>query len=167
MIAAIACFPARQQTARPMAGCGSEPTVVGRTPAGIVVQVPTVSIGILEGAGTTLTDHRSFAVRRIEARPPQGLTSFGSLNQNSLRQGIPIMSTGPRGLHRLLKRAARAPRRRAGRTHARAGPARDTRRRAPAGLRVARLPARSRGGHHARRDDLKPQAWRPDRRGIT
>jgi hypothetical protein len=55
MIAAIAGFLARRQTARPMAGCGSERTVVGRTPAAIVVQVPAVSIGRMEGAGTTLT----------------------------------------------------------------------------------------------------------------
>jgi transposase InsO family protein len=52
-------------------------------------------------------------------------------------------------------------------TNARAGPARGTRRRAPAGLRAARQPARGRGRHHARRDDLKPQAQRPDCRGIT
>jgi hypothetical protein len=55
MIAAIAGFLARRQTARPMAGCGSERTVVGRTPAAIAVQVPAVSIGRMEGAGTTLT----------------------------------------------------------------------------------------------------------------
>jgi hypothetical protein len=55
MIAAIAGFLARQQTARPMAGCESERSVVGRTPAAIVVQVPAVSIGRMEGAGTTLT----------------------------------------------------------------------------------------------------------------
>jgi hypothetical protein len=42
----------------PVAGCGAECTVVGRTPAAIVVQVPTVSIEILEGAGTTLTLQR-------------------------------------------------------------------------------------------------------------
>jgi hypothetical protein len=55
MIAAIAGFLARPQKARPMAGCGSERTVVGRTPAAIVVQIPAVSIGVLEGARTTLT----------------------------------------------------------------------------------------------------------------
>jgi hypothetical protein len=55
MIAAIAGFLARQQTAWPMAGGGAECTVVDRTPAAIVVQAPTVSIGLLEGAGTTLT----------------------------------------------------------------------------------------------------------------
>jgi hypothetical protein len=55
VIAAIAGFLARRQTARPMAGCGSVRTVVGRTPAAIVVQVPAVSIGRMEGAGTTLT----------------------------------------------------------------------------------------------------------------
>ena len=48
-------FLARPQKARPIAGCGSERTVVGRTPAAIVVQVPAVSIGRMEGAGTTLT----------------------------------------------------------------------------------------------------------------
>ena len=42
-----------------MAGCGSERTVVGRTPAAIVVQVPAVSIGRMEGAGTTLTVYSS------------------------------------------------------------------------------------------------------------
>ena len=39
--------------------------------------------------------------------------------------------------------------------------------RLPAGLRAARQPARSRGGHHAPRDELKPQARRPDCRGIA
>ena len=57
MIAAIAGFLARPQKARPMAGCGSERTVVGRTPPAIVVQAPAVSMGLLEGAGTTLTVH--------------------------------------------------------------------------------------------------------------
>jgi hypothetical protein len=55
MIAAIAGFLARPQTAWPMAGGGAECTVGGRTPAAIVVQAPTVSIGLLEGSGTTLT----------------------------------------------------------------------------------------------------------------
>jgi hypothetical protein len=65
MIAAIAGFPARQQTARPMAGGGAECTIVGRTPAAIVVQAPTVSIGILEGAGTTLTNNpRGITIQR-------------------------------------------------------------------------------------------------------
>jgi hypothetical protein len=59
VIAAIAGFLARRQTARPMAGCGSERTVVGHTPAAIVVQVPAVSIGRMEGAGTTLTQMAS------------------------------------------------------------------------------------------------------------
>jgi hypothetical protein len=45
-------------TARPVAvilRSGSERTVVGRTPPAIVVQAPTVSIGLLKGAGTALT----------------------------------------------------------------------------------------------------------------
>jgi len=55
MIAAIVGFLARQQTARPMARGGAECSVVGRIPAAIVGQAPTVSMGLLEGAGTTLT----------------------------------------------------------------------------------------------------------------
>ena len=40
-----------------MPACGSERIVVGRTPATIVVHAPepALSIGFLEGAGTTLT----------------------------------------------------------------------------------------------------------------
>jgi hypothetical protein len=51
-----------------MAGCGSEHTVVGPTPAAIVVQVPAVSIGRMEGAGMTLTVDplaRPAAMRRL------------------------------------------------------------------------------------------------------
>ena len=44
-----------------MAGCGSERFVIGYTPAAIVVQIPAVSIGPLEGAGTTLTEFPAFA----------------------------------------------------------------------------------------------------------
>ena len=54
MIAAIAGFLARRQSARPMAGCGSERTVGGRTLAAIVVQVPAVSMDVWRGAGTAL-----------------------------------------------------------------------------------------------------------------
>ena len=41
-----------------MPACGSERIVVGRTLAAIVVHAPdpTLSIGFLEGAGTTLTN---------------------------------------------------------------------------------------------------------------
>jgi hypothetical protein len=69
VIAVIAGFLARRQAARPMAGCGSERTVVGRTPAAIVVQVPAVSIGRMEGAGTTLTNlgAQAAVLRAIEA----------------------------------------------------------------------------------------------------
>jgi uncharacterized protein YceK len=68
VIAAIAGFLARRQAAWPMAGCGSVRTVVGRTPAAIVVKVPAVSIGRMEGAGMTLTVDplaRPAAMRRL------------------------------------------------------------------------------------------------------
>jgi hypothetical protein len=56
-IAAIVELLPRARKARPMPAFGSEFIVVGRTLAAIVVHAPdpALSIGFLEGAGTTLT----------------------------------------------------------------------------------------------------------------
>jgi hypothetical protein len=78
VIAAIAGFLARRQKARPMAGCGSERTVVGRTPSAIVVQVPAVSIGRMEGAGTTLAE--------IQRLPPGAALERAMLDYACLRK---------------------------------------------------------------------------------
>jgi hypothetical protein len=85
MIAAIAGSLARRQTARPMAGCGSERSFVGRSPAAIVVQVPAVSIGVLEGAGTTLTIHST--ALRLSSVGKTAATAIGAGAGASARCG--------------------------------------------------------------------------------